>query len=80
MPSCYSAPHKYHSPQEGMTMNAATKPPTKRAQELAAAMLAGYEDDPRTYLRLLVQRKATSMADLEKAYDQGKVARQKSGR
>jgi len=58
-------------------MNAATKPPSKRAQELAHAMLAGYEDDPQTYLRLLVQRKAASMADLEKAYGQGKIARQK---
>ena len=58
-------------------MNATTKPPPKRALELSRAMLAGYEDDPRTYLRLLVHRKAASMADIEKAYNQGKVARQK---
>ena len=58
-------------------MNAKTKPPSKRAQELARAMLAGYEDDPRTYLHLLVRRKAASMEDIEKAYNQGKVARQR---
>ena len=58
-------------------MNAKTKPPSKRAQELARAMLAGYEDDPRTYLHLLVRRKSASMEDIEKAYNQGKVARQK---
>ena len=58
-------------------MNAKTKPPSKRALELAAAMLAGYEDDPRTYMRIIVERRAASMVDLQKAYGQGKIARQK---
>ena len=58
-------------------MNATTKPPSTRAQELARAMLAGYEDDPQAYLRLLVHRRAASMEDIEKAYNQGKVARQR---
>jgi len=58
-------------------MNAKTKPPSKRALELAAAMLAGYEDDPHTYMRIIVERRAASMVDLQKAYGQGKIARQK---
>ena len=58
-------------------MNAKTKPPSKRAQELARAMMAGYEDDPVTYLRLLVRRRAANIVDLRKAYGQGKIARQK---
>ena len=48
-------------------MNAKTKPPTKRALELARAMLAGYEDDPHTYVRIVVERRAASMIDLQKA-------------
>ena len=58
-------------------MNTKTKPPTKRALELARAMLAGYEHDPRTYLHLLILRKAASVADLQKAYEQSMIARQK---
>ena len=58
-------------------MSAKTKPPSKRAQELARAMLAGYEDDPHTYVRIVVERRAASMVDLQKAYGQGKIARQK---
>ena len=58
-------------------MSAKTKPPSKRAQELARAMLAGYEADPHTYVRIVVERRAASMIDLQKAYEQGKVARQK---
>jgi len=61
----------------GGQMNAKTKPPSKRAQELARAMMAGYEDDPVTYLRLLVRRRAANIVDLRKAYEQGKVAREK---
>jgi len=60
-----------------MTVNAKTKPPSKRAQELARAMLAGYEDDPHTYVRIVVERRAASMIDLQKAYEQGMIARQK---
>src|SRR3989337_2063629 len=64
----------------GMIVNAKTKPPTKRALELARAMLAGYEDDPHTYVRIVVERRAASMIDLQKAYEQGMIARQKSER
>ena len=58
-------------------MNTKTKPPSRRAQEFARAMMAGYEDDPITYLRLLVRRRAANIVDLRKAYEQGKVAREK---
>src|SRR3990170_1934852 len=64
-------------PLGGMTVNAKTKPPTKRALELARAMLAGYEDDPHTYVRIVVERRAASMIDLQKAYEQGMIAREK---
>ena len=58
-----------------MTHNIDTKPPTKRAQELAAAMLAGYEDDPRTLLQLLLRRRAATMVDLQQAWERGRKAR-----
>ena len=58
-------------------MSAKTKPPTKRAQELASAMLAGYEDDPHTYVRIVVERRAASMIALQKPYEQGMIAREK---
>ena len=58
-------------------MSAKTKPPSKRAQELARAMLAGYEYDPHTYVRIVVERRAASMIDLQKAYEQGMIAREK---
>jgi len=58
-------------------MSAKTKPPSKRAQELARAMLAGYEDDPIAYLQLLRKRQASSPTDLYRAYEQGMIAREK---
>lgn len=52
-----------------------TKPPSRRAQELAEAMLAGYENDLFAFGQLLVRRQATSPADMNSAWERGQNAR-----
>lgn len=56
-------------------MNEQTKPPSRRAQELAEAMLAGYDDDRPSFDRSLLERRAASHAGMLAAWESGRNAR-----
>lgn len=49
--------------------------PTRREIELGAMRAAGYRDDRRTYVRLLVERRTASRAALEAAWRAGENLR-----
>lgn len=52
-------------------MGAPTKGPTRRQVELGAMKSAGYHDDARAYVRLMVERRTASGAALKDAWAAG---------
>ena len=52
-----------------------TKKPSRRTVELAIALAAGYENDKKTFTRLVIERRSTSFDRLMHAWRAGESKR-----